>query len=731
MRRVISARRVTLAQTFVLAALAIGLIVLVSFWFFLQDSRASILAYSERLRLSAAQQVELRVARALGTAQDALGNVVRSVRSGAVRADDLDGLEVKLFTELQDSPRLAEVTFTRADVLGYDDRGDARLDAHGRFQISAFRRADGGIVTRLTREAAGGFAAQTRERAPGGAFDSVPFAAGGSGIDPTAHATFSVPIAQANTGNVLWSDLHYSELDQGQPNPRVVLSVQQAVRAADGRVVGVLRVALLTTDLDAISRLKVEPTNAEDPHRIALLAVSMGGTHDARLVARISPKDRIELVGDDLRVAPAHPPAEIAALLASPLVHGLDPEHPNAGGVLLVKGERYLATLRELSLAQGGTAGWLVAILVPEGYYTKDLVRFERLFVLVFGAALLGVLVIGVLALRVVQNGLSRAVRTTARMRGFDFTPDETRSRVRDVDDVIVGLERAKTVVRAMGKYIPLGVVRRLYERNEEPQLGGELRTVSLMFTDIEGFTTLSERLPPDQLARHLGDYLEAMTSAVEATSGTIDKYIGDAVMAFWNAPLDVERHAERACEAVVSCKAAAAALYASGAWQGLPPLVTRFGLHTADVMVGHFGARSRFNYTALGDGVNLAARLEPLCKQYGVTALVSEGIANAAREKFVFRRVDRVAVKGKAEAIDVYELLGRIGVEIPNLARAQRYEAAFDAYLARDFAGAAELLTASKSDDPPSAVLHARCQDLRAAPPPPEWGGVHVAASK
>ncbi|HEX3854047.1 MAG TPA: adenylate/guanylate cyclase domain-containing protein [Polyangiaceae bacterium] len=726
-----SARRVTLAQTFVLAALAIGLIVVVSFWFFLQDSRASILAYSERLRQSAAKQVELRVARALGTAQDALGNVVRSVRSGAVRPDDLDGLEVKLFTELQDSPRLAEVTFTRADVLGYDGRGEARLDPQGRFQISAYRRADGGIVTRLTRQAGGGFAVQSRERAPNGAFDSAPFAAVGPGIDPTEHATFSVPIAQANTGNVLWSDLHYSELDQGLPNPRVVLSVQQAVRALDGRVVGVVRVALLTTDLDAISRLKVETANPDDPHRIALLAVSMGEAHDARLVARISPKDRIELVGDDLRVAPAHPPAEIAALLASPLVHGLDPKHPNAGGVLLVKGERYLATLRELSLAQGGTAGWLVAVLVPEAHYTQDLLRFERLFALVFGGTLLGVLVVGVLALRVVQNGLSRAVKTTARMRGFDFSPDSTRSRVRDIDDVILGLERAKTVVRAMGKYIPLGVVRRLYERNEDPQLGGQLRTVSLMFTDIEGFTTLSERLPPDQLARYLGDYLEAMTCVVEATSGTIDKYIGDAVMAFWNAPLDVERHAERACEAVVACKEATAALYGSAAWQGLPPLVTRFGLHTADVMVGHFGARSRFNYTALGDGVNLAARLEPLCKQYGVTALVSGVIALAARDKFVFRRVDRVAVKGKAEAIDVYELLGRSGVELPNLAHAQRYEAAFAAYLARDFAGAAALLTDSKNNDPPSAVLHARCQELRATPPPPDWGGVHVAASK
>lgn len=127
---------------------------------------------------------------------------------------------------------------------------------------------------------------------------------------------------------------------------------------------------------------------------------------------------------------------------------------------------------------------------------------------------------------------------------------------------------------------------------------------------------------------------------------------------------------------------------------------------------------------------MNLAARLEPLCKQYGVTVLVSQAIADAAREKFVFRRVDRVAVKGKAQAIDVHELLGRGGDAIANLPQAERYERAFEAYLARDFATASEIL-AGAEDDPPSAVLQHRCRALHGAPPPEDWGGVHVARSK
>jgi adenylate cyclase len=315
-------------------------------------------------------------------------------------------------------------------------------------------------------------------------------------------------------------------------------------------------------------------------------------------------------------------------------------------------------------------------------------------------------------------------------MRAFDFAREPTDSVVREVHDVRAGLERAKTVVRAMEKYVPLDLVRRLYESNEEPALGGELCVVSLLFTDMEGFTSLSERLTPDELARRLGAYLEVMTEAIERTSGTIDKYIGDAVMAFWNAPAKVERDAEKACEAVLACQRAAADLFASPSWSGLPPVVTRFGLHRAEVMVGHFGAPTRLNYTALGDGVNLAARLEPLCKQYGVTVLASEAVVSEAGSSFAFRRIDRVAVKGKVRGVDVYELLGRYGETIPNLAEAERYEQAFEAYLAREFSRAEALLRA-QLHDPPSNVLSERCRLLDAAPPPGDWAGVHVAKTK
>jgi adenylate cyclase len=179
----------------------------------------------------------------------------------------------------------------------------------------------------------------------------------------------------------------------------------------------------------------------------------------------------------------------------------------------------------------------------------------------------------------------------------------------------------------------------------------------------------------------------------------------------------------------VIACNEATAAVYASARWRGLPPLVTRFGIHTDRVLVGHFGAPERMSYTALGDGVNLAARLEALGKQYGVTALVSEAVVRAAGDEFAFRRVDKVAVKGKSMAVVVYELLGPSSG--PRSSAVVDYEAALDAYFARAFVEAIALLERHAETDGPARVLLTRCEELRSSPPPADWDGVFVATSK
>ncbi len=204
---------------------------------------------------------------------------------------------------------------------------------------------------------------------------------------------------------------------------------------------------------------------------------------------------------------------------------------------------------------------------------------------------------------------------------------------------------------------------------------------------------------------------------------GTIDKYIGDAIMTIWNAPEREPDHARLACLAALHCRDAAHALSRSEGWRGLPPFETRFGLHRDTAMVGHFGSPDRLSYTAIGDAVNLASRLEGQNKQYGTAILVSESIREAAGD-FEYRLLDWVAVKGKSNAIKIYELLAqRARADEPARAFVTRYEQAFALYVGRDFTGALRLLE-MQADDPPSVVLAERCREFLAEPPPARVGG-------
>ena len=654
-------RRLTLGQLFLAAAAACLCIVggaVAAFW---RSSERAALAAAEHSRRAVARDVEGRVAGALGAASDVLDDVERALTLALVVPSDPHAVEVLLAAELLADERLSEVTFTagralhRSEGQRADQPAAEMLSPEGRFQVSVVRGPDGALWAQHVERRDSGFferrslldsAGRHRPAAP---VNELP------ALDPTLHPTFVASVGSAVRGEPVWSDLHFSELD-GARAPSVVLTVQKALRT-DG-LVAVVRVGVSSATLDAITRRSLVSAEAENPHVVALLAVSLASGGRARLVTRVSDDDPVVSFDDELRVEPRASPPVLGALLDGPLLSGPDPEWPEREAELTVGGVRWLVTLSPLSIAGGGTRGWMVAVLVPREYYTRELNALGGALSLTFGASL--ALVFGVLGTVIVacRRGLAGVGARAARMRQFDFAPEEARSVLVDIDDVLESLERAKTVARAMGKYIPLPLVRTLYERNRDPELGGQLREVSLMFSDIQGFTTLAERLAPDALARCLGRYLEVMTTVLEQHGATIDKYIGDAVMAIWNAPAPLERHSLWACRAVLACQRALAALYASPEWDGLPPLVTRFGVHRASVFVGHFGTPSRMSYTALGDGVNLAARLESECKCYGVRTLVSAAVLTDASPELAFRPVDRVIVRGKSEPVDVYELL-------------------------------------------------------------------------
>jgi adenylate cyclase len=715
--------RFTLGQWLLLSTLALALVVIATFYVFLASSRRAILARSDELRDAAARRIDRALSAELDVGATAVDEIAMAMRFGALPAEVPSAVEASLFSELLDHPTLSDVTWTHATRVGYGERGGAWLAPIGRWQITVYRAsADPGsaIFTLRTRQAEGHFVSDLRRRPPGGALLSAPFERVGNPPDPTQHPTFQTAASRPVDGRAIWSDLSYSELDAGLPKSqrRVVVTVQQAIDGAPGRFAGVLRAGILTQTIDALPQL--ETMGPKDPTRVFLC------DDKGRLVAKLSPDDRLESVGDDLRIAPAHVPPPIAAALALPSLRELSPSQPKRSDGIEEAGRRYLVTFRRLQNSQG----WVAGMVVPEDYYTHDLRMLRDRFLLAFLVTIAILLGAGAVTLTRLRQALGRIVSTTARMRRFDFAPSPTDAPFRDVADVMDGVERAKTSMRSLGKYVPIDLVRELYESNREPQLGGELIEVSLMFSDIERFTNLSERLTPDALARALGLYLEVMTAGVRSTDGTIDKFIGDSVMAFWNAPRRLPDHARRAARAVLACLRGTRELFASEAWRGLPPLFTRFGLHTGRVMVGHFGAPERLSYTALGDGVNLASRLEGLCKQYGVAVLASEAFVEATADEFAYRRIDKVAVKGKHEAVCVHELLGVRAESAEAVAAVAPYEHALQSYFARQFDRAIDLLR-SRDDDPPSRVLRQRCEALIAHPPPTDWNGVNVAASK
>jgi adenylate cyclase len=715
--------RPTLGHVFYLSLAGLTLLLGLLLVVLVESGRRSVLESFRSLGRTRGELAGGQVEAYLYQAEKVIADIENEIRFGACRPEDPLSLEATLFTEVLNNPQVAEVTLTHGRRLGHGEDGGILLAPEDRWQLSVFRESaetSSPILSRAARKAGGRFVSELRRRAAGTGLLAGAFRLdrGTTLTDPTEHLTFRTPASRDYYGETLWSDLSHSQLDDHLPEERrrVVVTVLKAIEDGGGRFVGVVRVGLLTRQIDRIAERESGAQGRVffcDPR--------------GRLVSRIDPSDRVQERDGDLRFVPSRLPPEIALALAHPVLERISADNLVDAGELTASGREFLVTYRGLARTQG----WRVGILVDEstipGLAALEGTRNRLLAasVVVIAAILLG----GAVTMRAVRRGLGQIVDETARMRRFEFTPSPVATPFRDVGEAMESLERAKTAMRAMGKYVPVDLVRQLYESGREPALGGQLLEVSMMFTDIKGFTAFAEQIPPDGLARALGMYLQAMTAAIHETDGTVDKYIGDAVMAIWNAPRPCLDHAARACRAALACVEATKRLFGSAEWAGLPPFVTRFGLHRDRVMVGHFGAPDRMSYTALGDGVNLASRAEGLNKQYGTTILVTEPVREAAREAFAFRRLDRVAVKGKTRGTLVYELLGGADSPPERLSAVGSYEAALDLYFAGEFAAARERFLALPGD-PPGRVMAERCR-LLLAQPPPAWDGVFVASTK
>jgi adenylate cyclase len=257
------------------------------------------------------------------------------------------------------------------------------------------------------------------------------------------------------------------------------------------------------------------------------------------------------------------------------------------------------------------------------------------------------------------STSLKRITSQASRLRRL-AAPDDApvTSRVAEIDELGKAMAVAQRSLWSFAHFVPKDIVKGIIDSSISTELGGVRREVTILFTDVTNFTGIAEAADPDSLMRQTSRHLAALTDAFHVEGGTVDKFIGDSVMVFWNAPHLQSDHVERACRAALAAKAASDALNIQLEAEGLPPFAVRLGMHFGDAVVGNVGSAERMNYTALGNSVNPAARLEGLNKEYGTTILVSEAVRKHAEHCFRFKAIASVIAKGMTMETRVYELV-------------------------------------------------------------------------
>jgi len=279
--------------------------------------------------------------------------------------------------------------------------------------------------------------------------------------------------------------------------------------------------------------------------------------------------------------------------------------------------------------------------------------------------------------------------------------------------------------------YLSPDVIERIIKNPALLELGGEKREITSFFSDVAGFTTISEGLSPEELVSLLNAYLSEMTDIILSTGGTLDKYEGDAIIAFWNAPLDQPDHALRACRAALSCQRKLEELKPFFRQRFGHELSMRIGLNSGPGVVGNMGSRRRFDYTAMGDTVNLASRLEGACKQYNVPILVGNTTYELVKEGVLARAVDIIRVVGKKRPVRVYQIIAEKGeLSAAQIEKVNIFNQAVESYRLRQWEKALALFQ-KLEDDMLSKMYIARCLSFKQFPPPDTWDGVYELKSK
>jgi len=300
---------------------------------------------------------------------------------------------------------------------------------------------------------------------------------------------------------------------------------------------------------------------------------------------------------------------------------------------------------------------WLLIVIIPFNDFFGGIIDIQKTTALISIAILALFALIVYTASKYISSPIITLANELDLIQEFDFQDwPPIRSHVAEIISLQSSIQALRNALRSFTKYVPREVVQLLMQQNQEIAVGGEKRDMTLLFSDIENFTTITESFPIDQLTAALSEYFETLTKIIVRSEGTIDKFMGDGLMVFWNAPHLVDDQGSKACIAALACLKSTHNLHEHN------PLLqarTRFGLHSGEAIVGNIGTSERINYTVIGNVVNTAARLQALNKVYGTSIIISESVHEKIGPRFVTRPLDFIAVKGRVNAITIFELAG------------------------------------------------------------------------
>ncbi len=403
------------------------------------------------------------------------------------------------------------------------------------------------------------------------------------------------------------------------------------------------------------------------------------------------------------------------------------------------EGREYLASFKNFPESYGKP--WMIGVLIPIndfiGALNNTIIKVTIISIII--------LIVSLIIIVIFSHRILRPLKAIAedmnRIKNLDIDESLTHdSFFYEISLISNALASMKHGLKSFSKFVPYTLVKELIVSGKGAELGGEKRPLTMMFSDIAGFTTISESMTTENLLLHISEYLDSLTRIILSQQGTVDKYIGDCIMCFWGAPNEVKEQEYQSCKTALLCLLKLKEMNAKWEAEGKPALNTRFGISSGEVSVGNMGSSDRMNYTVLGDSVNLASRLEGINKYYGTVIIVGESTYGTVKDKFCFRPIDVVAVKGKNRGVKIYQLLAASDAEpeiapvADDLKSADLTGKAFDSYINRNFKLALELyseLAKAFPEDPIGEMYVERCKEYLKNPPPAEWDGVTHMESK